>query len=304
MKFYFPLFFLFIFNSSLNASAGEVADYLRQYRESARTDYVWETKIISEYSLDKLVAELDTFYADTLPLVREKAYYFTYKKGKQIPSGHRTTAVTRLVKGLGDADGGLIGQVIGYLQAFDPADFNAESQAFISSRLRNTRMPHYGGLAQLAGFAGIGKEVLYQLYLQSGLPVRTKWYIALALARMGQADAMDYCLKKIKKLPVNSELISYGLPDLIYTRQKQAIDYCVELLQSDKNLCRSPNPDISESISCAYGIMELLAPVIADFPVQTDVSGTLDTDDYPQALRTVRAWLSANTGYTINTTTY
>jgi hypothetical protein len=304
MKFYFPLFFLFVFSSSLDASAGEVEDYLKQYRQSEIADYARETKIISGYSLEKLVAALDTFYTDTLPLVRQKACYLTYKKGKQLPPGHRTMAVSRLVQGLGDTDGGLIGQVIGYLQAFDPVDFDAEAQSAIRAKLQHARMPHYGDLALLAGFTGIGKEVLYRQYIQPDLPVRTKWNIALALARMGQADALDYCMKKIKKLPVNSELVSYGLPDLIYTRQKQAIAYCVELLQSDKNLCHSPNPDIPESISCAYRIMELLAPVIVDFPVQIDVTGTLDIDDYPQALQKVRAWLSKNTNYKISATTY
>jgi hypothetical protein len=304
MKFYFPLFILFIFHSSLDVSAGEVEDYLRQYRTSAVADYARETKIISGYSLEKLVAELDTFYMDTLASVRQKAREFTYRKGLQMPSGHRTMAVSRLVEGINDTDGGLVGQAIGYLRAFDPVDFNAEAQSVIRSKLRNIRMPHYGDLALLAGFAGIGKEELYQQYIQSGLPVRVKWNVALALARMGQADALDYCMKKIKKLPVNSELVSYGLPDLIYTRQKQAIAYCVELLQSDKNVCPSPNPDIPESISCAYRIMELLAPVIIDFPVQIDVSGTLDTDDYPKALQKVRAWLSKNPGYQISTTDY
>jgi hypothetical protein len=293
-----------MFTGSLYASAGDVSDYLRQYRQSGVADYAREMKIISGYSLEKLVAELEVFYMDTLPLVRQKACYLTCKKGLQMPSGHRTLAVTRLVKAISDSDGGVAGQAIGYLQAFDPVDFNAEAHSAIGSSLQHAKMPHYGELARLAGFAGIGKEVLYRQYLQPGLPVRVKWNIALALARMGQADALDYCMKKIKKLPVNSELVNYGLPDLIYTRQKPAIAYCVELLLSDKNLCRSPNPDIPEAISCAYRIMELLAPVIAGFPVQVDVSGTLDTDDYPQALQKVRAWLEKNPGYKIRTTTY
>jgi hypothetical protein len=40
--------------------------------------------------------------------------------------------------------------------------------------------------------------------------------------------------------------------------------------------------------------MELLAPVIVDFPVKTDITGQLETDDYPAALQTVRKWFVNN----------
>jgi hypothetical protein len=306
MKTYLLPFLLLLlgFSGSQDATAGEVTDYLVQYRQHAIADYARETKIISGYSLKKLIEELQPFYSDTLSIARQKAYYLTYKKGLQTPSGEQALAVTRLVEGLGDASGGLAGQVIGYLQAFLPAAFTPEAQSVIISKLRNTRTPHYGDLALLAGFIGTGKEALYQQYLKAGLPVKEKWNIALALARMGKAEEIEYCVKKIKTLPVNSEMIGYALPDLIYIRQKQAIDYCVELLYSDEKLCRSPNPDFSEPIPCAYRIMEQLAPVIVGFPVQVDVTGTLDTGDYPKALQKVRAWFSENTGYEIKTTTY
>jgi hypothetical protein len=300
----FLLFFLSFLSNIPAAAAGEVEEYLRQYRQKQVGDYVREMEIISGYRLEQLLAELEAFYRDTLPPMRQKAYYLTYKKGVGMPSGQRTMAVTQLVKGLDDRDGGVIGLAIGYLQAFAPGDFDAGAQSVISAKLRYTGMPHYGDLALLAGYAGIGKEALSRLYIQPGLPMNRKWYVALALARMGHTEALEYCMKKIKSLPVNSEMISYALPDVIYMRQKEAMDYCVKLLGSDKNLCLSPNPDLPESILCAYRIMELLAPVIVDFPVQVDVSGTLDTDDYPRALQRVRAWFSKNSHYEINTATY
>jgi hypothetical protein len=293
---YLVLFICFVCGGSLNAYAGEVQDYLMHYKQTGMADYAQETKILSDYSLEKLISELDVFYSDTLPAVRQKAYYLTYKKG-QSPSVNRTMAVERLVKGLDDVAGGTVGQLLGYLQEFLPSDFNAAAQAVILEKLRNRKMPHYGDLARLAGYLGIGEEVLYRHYLTPRLSVKEKWNLALALARMGRAEELEYCMKKIKSLPVNNQLVNYALPDLIYTRQKRAIAYCVELLYSDEKLCYSSNPDLSEAFPCGYRIMELLAPVIVDFPVQTDITGQLETDDYPKALQTVRRWLANNTGY-------
>jgi hypothetical protein len=283
-------------------SAGEVHDYMAQYRRVMIADYTREAKILSGYSLEKLLEELDAFYSDTLPEVRQKAYYLTYKKG-QTPV-NRTVAVERLVKGLNDAGGGLVGQLLDYLQEFSPADFNEMAQAVIFTRLQYMKAPHYGGLARLAGYLGIGEEVLYRHYLTPDMPVKEKWDIALALSRMGKPEALAYCLKKIKSLPVNNNMVHYALPDLIYTRQKQAIAYCVELLYTDEKLCRSSNPDLSESFPCGYLVMELLAPVIVDFPVKADITGQLETDDYPAALQTVRKWFLNNVDYKIKENMY
>jgi hypothetical protein len=269
---------------------------MAQYRQTMIADHVRETQLLSDYSLERLLDALDAFYSDTLPAIQQKAYYFTYKKG-QSPSVNRTVAVERLVKGLIDAGGGTVGQLLGYLQTFSPADFNEMARAVIFARLQYTKTPHYGDLARLAGYLGIGEEVLYRHYLTPDLPVKEKWNVALALARMGKAEELAYCMKKIKSLPVNNNLVHYALPDLIYTRQKQALDYCVELLYNDERLCRSSNPDFSESFPCGYRIMELLAPVIVDFPMKTDITGQLDTDDYPAALQTVRKWFINNMEY-------
>jgi hypothetical protein len=297
------LFPCFVFGYSLDSAAGEVYNYFAQYRQAMTTDYAREAQLLSGYNLEKLLEELSPFFSDSLPAVRQKAYYLTYKKAQR-PSVNRAVAVERLVNGLNDAAGGTVGQLLGYLREFSPVDFNTVAQAIILARLRNTKIPHYGDLARLAGYLGIGEDVLYGHYLAPELPVKDKWNIALALARMGKAEELEYCMKKIKSLPTNNDLVNYALPDLIYTRQKQAIDYGVQLLYNDEKECDSPNPDLSESFPCGYRIMELLAPVIAGFPVKTDITGQLETDDYAGALQTVRKWLADNTGYTIKKDSY
>jgi hypothetical protein len=118
---------------------------------------------------------------------------------------------------------------------------------------------------------------------------------------MGDKEQTEWCVQMVKKAPVNSGLVENVLPDLVYTRQKEAIDYCVELLFSDEKLCAAPNPELSERIPCAYRIIELLAPVIENFPVKVNPSIGLESDDYPKTLQTVREWLKEHKEYKIIT---
>ena len=237
---------------------------------------------------------------DSSLVARQQAYYLIYKKGNNAPAAERKIAVNRLAKGIPDADGGLTGQLLGYLQSFSVADFDSESRSLIAGRLKNPNMPHYDALVLLAGFIGVGNNELLALYRNPDLPVRKKWNIALALARMGNDEQTAWCVQKVKKAPVNSGLVANVLPDLIYTRQKAAIDYCVELLFSDEKLCSSPNPDLSERIPCAYRIIEMLAPVIENFPVKVNPSVGLESDDYPKTLQMVREWFKKNSDYKLN----
>ncbi len=151
----------------------------------------------------------------------------------------------------------------------------------------------------LAGIVETGQETLRKKFLMPDINNEIKWAIALALARQGSSEHTNYCVQLANKLPANNNLISYIIPDLIYTRQKQAIDYCVQIINKDSKDCYSPNPDKPEFILCAYFVMELLAPVIMDFPLKTDATGTLVTGDYEKALITARAWFANNPNYKI-----
>jgi hypothetical protein len=209
----------------------------------------------------------------------------------------------RLVQGLSDDDSGVIGQRADELKSFAVADFDAASQAEIVRLLKKPKYPHYNDIVLLAGYISVGKAELMQHYLNPNLPIKQKWNIALALAQMGEKAPLDYCVSKIKKAPLNSYAINYLFPDLIYTRQKVAIDYCVEWLYSDEKLCQSPNPNYSEAIPCAYAILELLAPVVEGFPVSVDPRFGLETDDYEKTLQDVRAWFKSHPDYQIKTDT-
>jgi hypothetical protein len=68
--------------------------------------------------------------------------------------------------------------------------------------------------------------------------------------------------------------------------------FLLRTIMNDERNCSSPNPDSNASINCAYRILELVAPVIVDFPV--DVDEELLTNDYTESLVRVREWIVGN----------
>ena len=285
--------------SVFSLRAGVVSDYFDNCRKTGSSDYSAGMQIVKNHDVTRLLNALEPYYTDTVTFVRQQACYLTYKKGLE-QQNDAQSVVARLAKGLHDDDSGLRGRIIGYLQAFPLTAFNEESKELIAANLSNPNSPHFDELVLLAGFVGAGSTELLRLSMNSDLPVRQKWNISLALARTGSESALQSCLDRVKKAPVNSQAVAYLLPDLVYTRQKAALDYCVELLYSNEKLCKTANPDLSESILCAYPIIELIAPVIVGFPIYVNPSIGIDTDDYEALLQTVRTWLEENREYEIS----
>lgn len=127
-----------------------------------------------------------------------------------------------------------------------------------------------------------------------------RWATYKALARLGDKEALDYCISRISSLKLSDQVVDALYPDLIYIHRKEAFDVLIKALNSDENLCTSSNPNSDRKIVCGYRIMELLAPEIENFPVKILPSGDLDAKDYKKALLEVRAWFNTNgNNYTI-----
>ena len=135
--------------------------------------------------------------------------------------------------------------------------------------------------------------------LLPSLSARDQWAAQLALARLGDPEALATVLTRVKQEPVNDDVVYELLPDLVYTRQKAALDYLVTIIQSDEKNCQSADPEAEQSILCGYRVLELLPPVIQNFPLTVDESGDLAVSDYPSALQQAREWLKENDDYQI-----
>jgi hypothetical protein len=131
------------------------------------------------------------------------------------------------------------------------------------------------------------------------LRAQVKWSAHLALARLGEPNALAFILQRVQKLGINDDVVYDIFPDLVYTRQRQAFNYLIEVIKGDEKKCKSADPENPEPINCGYRVLELIAPVIKNFPLKTDPSGDLEVKEYAVALRQVRKWLEKNPDYEI-----
>ena len=266
---------------------------IRQGQHPATPQQLWQTP---EQHSSTLTA-LSPYYTDTVPQVRAQAYYLaqqvgTYSQDEAI----RQQVTSQLVGGLSDEESGITGQVHSYLTAFGPADFTSEARQQIAVLLPQ-RPAHFSRLLKLVGTLNMTDQIPTLRNLLPSLSARERWTAQLALARLGDQEALANVLARVKQEPVNDDVVYELLPDLVYTRQKAAIDYLVTIVQSDEKNCQSADPEAEGSILCGYRVLELLAPVIQDFPLAVDASGDLAVSDYPKALEEAREWLREHVDY-------
>lgn len=248
---------------------------------------------------------ITTYYKDTLAIVRSKAYTITQLAGTNARSEvPRSAAVLQLISACRDKDGGNVGQVLDYLSTFHKGDFSTTAQDSLR-KMFTVKPPHFEKLIRIIGFVELVdlKEQI-RAYTLPGTPRAVRWSAIIALARMGDETALSNMMTRVQKLPVNDDIVYEIFPDMVYTRNKVAIDYLVKVMSSDEKNCMSADAEREVEIPCGYRIMEQLAHAIEKYPFQLDESGDLITKDYVKALQTVREWFDKNPSYTIRKDTY
>jgi len=186
------------------------------------------------------------------------------------------------------------------LKKYSKKDIDVSVQDSLLSFL-DRRYPHLEHLIRIIGFTGPQKSIIkLKDFITPHNSPTIRWSALLALSRLGDADAIHDVMHRARKLEVNDAVVNNLFPDLIYTRQRQAIDYVIEILMSDKLSCESVNNDSPSAIPCGYRIMEQLAPVIKNYPLALDGSGDIKTNDYKKSLGIVRHWFRKNRNYIID----
>jgi hypothetical protein len=243
---------------------------------------------------------LTLYLSDSVAAVRSKAYTIASLAGNNArQSSVRELAVKKLTEGLSDKDAGNAGLALDYLKIFRKEDFTAYSKDAIRV-LFGQKPSHFDELLRLVGFLELtGLKESIRPYTQLGNPQSTRWAAIVSLARMSDASAVEEMMRRVRKLPVNDDIIYKIFPDLAYTRHPEAIAYMVEAMQSDDRNCLTADAEKEESIPCGYRIMEQLAPVVDGYPLQLDESGDIKTKDYVAALKTVREWFVKHPDYKI-----
>jgi hypothetical protein len=306
MKYNFCFLLLFSVALSAQTQPSIVSDYFMAVRNK-KTPAVPSALINDRKNEQTLLATIAPYLSDSVSEVRFAAYSLLANMGRRSEAApFRKQVVTTLAKGWRDTDSGISGLIGSSLQQFRQQDFTTDAKDTLRSLVK--KMPaYYDKLVTLCGFLGMAdQQRVIQAQIESGAikSKSEKWSAYLALCRMGDAQALAYVMNRVRKVGVNDDVVYEVFPDLVYTRQREAVDYLIEALNSNEKNCEPANPEASGNIPCAYRVMEMLAPVLKDFPLQTDAAGDVTAKDYPKALQLAREWLKQHPNYQIKVDTF
>jgi hypothetical protein len=272
--------------------------YFEGIRANRKSD-IPET-ILQPEKAKSILDAIAPYQHDTVAAIRAKVYMIIHKAGSGAKQYElRQRAVTYLVQGCRDKDSGNAGLALDYLTTFHKDEFTSSSKDSIRNLVRN-KTAHFDYVLKFAGFLELTdlKETI-RPYTKIGNAQPVRWAALVALSRMNDAEAIGEVMRRVRKLPVNDDIVYKIFPDLVYTRHAEAIHYMVEVMQRDNKNCMTADAEREEPMPCGYRIMEQLAPVIVGYPVQLDESGDVKTKDYTAALQKVREWFIKHKDYTI-----
>lgn len=178
------------------------------------------------------------------------------------------------------------------------SDFTLDDKRQLEEKL-NSDIPHKGEYFKFIGF--LKREAfLWDFERENDIPKNLLQDYNLAMVRAGSDIKLDLLMYNVKKYELSDEF-SYDLvPVLVYTHRKEVYDYLLDLIMSDEKKCNHPDLETEGKFTCAYVIIETIAPHIIDFPAEIDRTGSLK-DPSPALLETVREWIRENkASYEIN----
>ena len=282
-------------------------DVLKEYFESIQKG---NKKILPKSQYNSWYKDAEIIL-DLQPYTQQsKVQYDAVKLLTHIAKHHqikdsRTEAINLLLEVAKNAPSKSNSLISSSLKRHDLNDFDERAKAHLK-QLLVLQTPYLSDYIMLAGFLQMRDELISFKNQAGDLPNSLNQSYNLALVRCGDDQKLNEMMSNVASLAVNDNFVYQVAPLLIYVRQNKAIDYLMKIVLSNEKDCSPASAEASGQIICAYRIIEMLAPVINNFPVSVnDTTGDMEVDDYPKALGVVRDWIGENTGkYTLNPNIY
>jgi hypothetical protein len=242
---------------------------------------------------EALIDAICPYITDTFPRVRLQATDIIYLASHSSTNKDlKQKAVQYIMIVCGDKESGNAGRAGSYLMQYNREDFNTTAKDSLLSYIKR-RVYYLDNILMLAGYLNLSNVItdINLILADKKYSDKIKWTAHLALSRMGNNSDTEYCIRLVKSKTMSDAIVYNLLPGLIYTRQKAAFNYLITILNNKEKNCTSRNPESNLKIPCGYRVMEFLAPVIKDFPLQL-IEGLdqIKTDNYDTALETARKW--------------
>lgn len=299
-----------LFSISFQIQAQNKAQFKKQLKEAVEN--LRESKTTGGvYAFDKyytsipnvILEEIAIYETDSIPEIRRFAIEIVNMTGiKNKDSLIRKAAVNKISAACKDESFSNRSTAASCLKKYDKNDFSKEAKQHFSNLLERDH-GYYQHVVQLVGYLDMTEEISELQVLLSDTThndPKIIWKVHTALARLSVEESIDYCVSYVKSKDMNDLLVRFLLTDLAYIKQKETIGYLVSELYNDKKNCRPANPNSSGKITCAYRIMEILAPVIKDFPWKAKYGTQLDVPSYEKALKDIRIWFKEHPDYKID----
>ncbi|WP_339812730.1 HEAT repeat domain-containing protein [uncultured Imperialibacter sp.] len=282
--------------------SGSLLTFLASVREGNSSALPYQV-LRQTQQIDNNIRVIQNAVRDTLATVRRACYQSldVMQKSTTAPAAKQQILALQL-QGMTDESLDIVGLSIQNLSSVPSSLFNASQKKTLIQTL-DRQVAKKEVLIKMVGTLKdqSAAPALRQLS-QPGNSAKVRWAAYLALSRLGDQTAINLVNNKVRGIEVNDDMVYDMAPSIIYTQQKQLYDYLVELLYSNEKNCESANPDQTNTINCAYRILELLAPQIVDFPIATTASGDLQTKSYQEALITAREWFSVHVDFQVKNT--
>ncbi len=292
----FIIFLIFSPCFSFSSDVLQEKDLIAQIRAQEQFS-LQEIRNLNDDEIDAFIRRFDSAIAgDENWRIRLNGYRFLYLLFREYPRYGSEIVEILVLSGLSDNDPGNRKSVCGYLEDFPKENFSISARNRISSHAIEKEVP-FKEIVRLSARLGIKDLAAHynHLLITGSVDSSTRWVLNVALGRLGDEKSARWCVDQIRQMGLNDQVVHQLVPDLVFMHYKPAMDYLLSAICQDRKNCSSPNPDSNARINCAYRLIEVVAPAIKGFPVQTDEGGNLQTNDYRRALERVRAWIYEHT---------
>lgn len=247
------------------------------------------------------------FYRNYLLVVCISLWYCTYLFAQKVSD----QSILQLLVNVRSPDNSTSYLALKSLEQYPPSAFDETARNTVDSLIRNFG-PYYTDRLKLAGYLQMKSELkrvksedpnsIYTDKIQLNKTLNDQY--RLALVKSGDQKTLNNMVRNMKKLALNDDYVYSVVPQAVYARQKAVFDLLLQQIMVRIDYCTPADSHIKGQISCAYRIIEEIAPYIDDFPVKSTKTG-IDTDNYPKALAEVRAWIRENkNSYTLKKDVY
>lgn len=296
---------LFVITTSLNAQSDntELIQAIQTVLQTDPDTGRYNFSIVSSYPPEDILQAVSTYDNHENPKIRSTIQLITsslIKKDLTLPT--RKKLVEKLVQQCFDSYPLIWQSASKWLKEFTCEDFSETAKDQLRLLLTDEYLKY--NFILLAGVADLQDqeqrlEQIIDEYESNNRERsmmwhgRKSWAAKLALARMGNEQYMQEWIKGVEAEPLAGRRVTVLLKHLAYMRQEPAIVVLQKYLDSDKKL-----PPACHGIggqSYARRALQLLTPILNDFPVKVDRFGLYKSTD----ITTARQWMKTQKTFSI-----